>query len=583
MVAKLGQGPSNMLQMQATSDSDIVSPSFLVSPGGQSPSFSDMARRRSSASSIIDNESLDSDSDEESGMALMTLNPRIRSDSVQTSGSSTQSSEMKANETEAEEKEGFLRRQSETDLIIADEEKAQVGAMSRTRSESLGKISRSSSAPQKERPRAVDSSSLSRSSSAPQGSPEQVTSLREGIIVKRRVDEQEGSVSSSSVSLNDSAGDSDMPSPSSQNAPIDFPSLPPPEGNTGTEVHSTDQQLNSELESLTEPDTHQPPSSCDEPVSSPVRDDECEANQELDDNSLDGCEEDLSLTAESEGNLAVPQLDQSPGFQSLQNLSDSLESTLKGNETVKQTPHIKSQLIAQHKIESAISQPEPPRKRISLPRRSSPVISRKARPDISVRGNDKTDQDFNGILQKIRDASAAVGASSGEVSPSSTLEHSSKSGKITKRYSESFPRSPLKPDKSHYPATLDSVESQHRKEKSSSSLLGLRKKSMSLSDLLSIGRDLTSNRSKDKDSKKDENIHKPLEPLSPLSPSTDEEATSPADGSEHKKEEKRSRFSMLRRKPSRTEMKDGIVSGPNIDPKRASRHFFKESLMLESS
>ena len=369
MIAKLGQGPSNMLQMQATctNDNDIVSPSFLVSPGGQSPSFSHMTHRRSSASSIIDDVSLDSDSDEESGMALMTLNPRIRSDSVQTSGSSTQSSEMKAKETEAEEVEGLARRQSDTDLIIADEEKAQVGAMSRTRSESLGKISRSSSAPQNERPRVVDSNSLSRSSSAPQGSPEQVSSLREGIIVKRRVDEQEGSVSSSSVSLNDSAGDSDMPSPSSsQNAPIDFPSLPPPEGNTGTEVHSTDQQPNSELESSTEQDTHQLSSSCDETVSSPVGDNECETNQELDDNSLDGSEEDLSLTVESKGNLAVPQLGQTPGFQALQNLSDSLESTLKGNESVKQTPHIKSQLIAQHKIESAISQPEPPQVRSQI-------------------------------------------------------------------------------------------------------------------------------------------------------------------------------------------------------------------------
>ena len=68
---------------------------------------------------------------------------------------------------------------------------------------------------------------------------------------------------------------------------------------------------------------------------------------------------------------------------------------------------------------------------------------------------------------------------------------------------------------------------------------------------------------------------------------TDEDAISPTSVDElrYKREEKRSRFSRLRRKSSLGvgELKDGIASGPDIDPKRASRHFFKESLMLESS
>lgn len=597
MIAKLGQGPSNMMHMQVAMDSDLVSPSFLVTPGGQSPAFPCDKRRRSSASSIIDDASLDSDSDEESGIALMTLNPRTRSDSVQTA-SSSQSSENKGKDVEAEEKEELVQQpQLQTDLIPPPEEEPQEGAMAMPRSESLGKISRSSSAPLKERPRVVDSSSLSRSSSAPQGpTPGQVLSLREGIIMKRREEEQEGSVSSSSASLNNSAGDSEMPSPSSQNVSIDFPSLPSPEPletDIRTEPQSPDQQSNSEQsESSSDQDTYQLSPSPDETISSPVDDNEhehSEPDQELDENSLNGSEEDTSLTAESKGNLPVPHLGQTPGFQALQSLSDSLESTMKDNEPVKQTPHIKSQLIAQHKIQSAITQPEQPRKRISLPRRSSPVVSRKSRPEVSVRGHDKGDQDVSEILQKIRDASQASNASTGEGSPSSSLERGCKLGKITKRSSESFPRSPVKPDKSHYPVGLDLIETRDKKEKSygslgaSPSFLGSRKKSMSLSDLLSIGRDLTSGRSKEKDNKRDELPSKPLEPLSPLSPSTDEEAASPNDRNENKKEEKKSRFSRLRRKSSRTEMKDGIASGPNIDPKRASRHFFKESLMLESS
>ena len=191
---------------------------------------------------------------------------------------------------------------------------------------------------------------------------------------------------------------------------------------------------------------------------------------------------------------------------------------------------------------------------------------------------------------RIRDAQAAApNAPTSESSPSNSLERAVKAGKIGKRSSESA-RCPVKPDKSHYPmsASLDLADwyakSDSRKDKGYApppgSLSVSRKKSMSLSDLLNIGKDLTSSRWKDKESDKDKNQPKILEPLSPLSPSTDEETVSHTEG---KKEEKKSRFSRLRRKSSRAELKDGIASGPNIDPKRASRHFFKESLMLESS
>ena len=192
--------------------------------------------------------------------------------------------------------------------------------------------------------------------------------------------------------------------------------------------------------------------------------------------------------------------------------------------------------------------------------------------------------------ERIRDAQAAApNVPNSESSPSNSLERAGKAGKIGRRSSESA-RCPVKPDKSHYPMSVsldwgDSyAKSDSRKDKGyapppgSVSVSVSRKKSMSLSDFWNIGKELTSSRWKDKESDKDKNQPKILEPLSPLSPSTDEETVSHTDG---KKEEKKSRFSRLRRKSSRAELKDGIASGPNIDPERASRHFFKESLMWE--
>ena len=589
MIAKLGQGSSNMLQMRPNSDSDLVSPSGLVIPLGLSPAFSRPKRRSSSASSIM---SVESDSDDESGFP--TLNPRVRSDSAVTSASSTHSSEIRGKDVETEEKDAAAR-QPQAEVYI-EEEQALVGAMARPRSESLGKISRSSSAPQKERPRVVDSSSLSRSSSAPQGPiPGQMSSLREGIIMKRRAaDEQDGSITSSSASLNDSAGDSEIQSPV-PTLSVDFPSLPPPEPQQTTEDRSESQSPNqeqhSEIESSPLPDT--PPSSPEKEVLPCVSNNEydaCDPVSEQEENSFEepqGSEDDSSSVTDYKGDLPISQPGQTMGFQPLQNLSDSLESTFKSNGPTKQTPHIKSQLIAQHKIQSAITPTEPPRKRSTLPRRSSPVVSRKSRPENLKRSQEKSDHDLNGILQKIRDASAVSGAMASEVTSSSNQERGCKLGKLSKRSSENS-RAPLKPDKSHYSVStdlVDSISKTENRKKKHAPMLNSRKKSMSLSDLLSIGRDLTNNREKNKDKEMDKD-RPHLNSSEPISPLTDEEVTSPtsADGQSSKKEGKKLRFSRLRRKSSRGgELKDGIASGPDIDPKRASRHFFKESLMLESS
>ncbi|XP_078373411.1 uncharacterized protein LOC144657010 isoform X4 [Oculina patagonica] len=584
MIAKLGQGSSNMLQMRPSIDNDLVSPSGLVTPLGLSPAFPRLKRRSSSASSII---SVESDSNDESGFP--TLNNRVRSDSAVTSASSTHSSEFRGKDGETEEKDAAAR-QPQADLLTPEEEQALLGAMARPRSESLGKIARSSSAPQKERPRVVDSSSLSRSSSAPQGPlPGRASSLREGIIMKRRTaDEQDGSITSSSTSLNDSAGDSEIQSPITSSS-VDFPSLPPPEPRqtkeVGNEPQSTNQERHPEIESSllpTEEDT--PPSSPEKEAVSFVSNDEfdgCEPASEQEENSFEepqGSEDDSSSS-----------MDKTTGFQALQNLSDSLESTPKSNGPTKQTPHIKSHLIAQHKIQSAITMAEQPRlKKASLPRRSSPVVSRKPRPKDLVRGQEKPGQDLNGILQKIRDASATSGAVTTEATSPTHQERACKLGKLNKRSSESS-RAPVKPDKSHYSVSGDLLDTTTPKAESkkerSTPLLNSRKKSMSLSDLLSIGRDLTNNREKNKDKEMDKDKHRPKS-SEPISPQTDEEPMSPTSGDDQggKKEEKRSRFSRLRRKSSRGgELKDGIASGPDIDPKRASRHFFKESLMLETS
>jgi len=528
--------------------------------------------------------SVESDSDDESGFP--TLNPRVRSDSALTSASSTHSSEIRGKDGETEEKDAATR-QPQAELCV-EEEPALLGAVARPRSESIGKISRSSSAPQKERPRVVDSSSLSRSSSAPQGpTPGRMSSLREGIILKRRAaDEEDGSITSSSASFNDSAGDSEIHSPLPTSS-VDFPSLPPPDPQHTTEDRNETQSLNKEQHP--EIETSSPLAEGDIPPSSPEKEvlpcvsnneyDACDPVSEQEENSLEepqGSEDDSSSTTD----LPILQPGQTTGVQALQNLSDSLESTLKSNGPTKQTPHIKSQLIAQHKIQSAITPTEPQRKRSTLPRRSSPVVSRKSRPENLKRSQEKSDHDLNGILQKIRDASAASVAMDSEETSSGNQERGCKLGKLVKRNSENS-RAPLKPDKSHYSVSGDLVDS--NKKERHTPMLNSRKKSMSLSDLLSIGRDLTSNRDKNKDKEMDKDRPRPhsSEPISPL---TDEEVTSPTSPQSSKKGERKSRFSRLRRKSSRGgELKDGIASGPDIDPKRASRHFFKESLMLESS
>ncbi|KAK2551185.1 Pleckstrin homology domain-containing family G member 5 [Acropora cervicornis] len=582
MVARLGQGSSHMVPVQPMSDSDLVSPStYLGSESGQSSASPWKYRRKSSASSIIDDMSLESESDEESGLAMMTLNPRFRSDSVQTSGSSTQSFENKTKDVEPEEKGGNARRRSQADIMTSEEEKArQIGAMAKARSESLGKIARSPSAPEKERPRVVDISSLSRSSSAPQGpTPEQASSLREGIVLTRKAEEEEGSASSSSLSLNDSGGDPDIPS---RKISGDHPTLPEAEQQPESESQSTDQLSTSEQDSSTEQETGQF-SSVIEDSEHEHSDGEQRMEQELG-LCFDAADEGASAEEASSAENLVETAHESHAPQCI---SDLFEPRVRPSDAQKQTPRIKSQLIAQHRIESAITQPEPPRKRISLPKRSSPVMTRKTRPDFLWRSHGNSDSDLNGILQRLRDST--IIADSGDATPSSSLERNSKTG-AAKRSSETFPRSPVKPDKSHYPSSLDLTEYPQKKEKpsgslsSSSSFLGSRKKSMSLSDLLNIGREVTSGRRKDKDSKNDNSAHqKTLEQLSPLSPSTDEDPVSPTNTNESRKEEKKSRFSRLRRKTSRSNIKDGIASGPDLDPKRASRHFFKESLMLESS
>ncbi|KAK3748324.1 hypothetical protein QZH41_018308 [Actinostola sp. cb2023] len=138
-------------------------------------------------------------------------------------------------------------------------------------------------------------------------------------------------------------------------------------------------------------------------------------------------------------------------------------------------------------------------------------------------------------------------------------------------------RLPLKPKREHYKdlefRSTEKVEKPKREiVDKGSSTPRLRRKSMSLSDLLSIGRDLTSGRSKNNDSSNTSGSSR--RETRAQSESTD---TEPAP-------RKHSRFRLGRsRSRSDHEMKDGIASGPNIDKRKASKLFLAESLMLESS
>ena len=589
--------------MRMGSENDLLSPSGLVTAVGLSPSTARLNRRSSSASSIL---SVESDSDEESGIAFAATNSSVQSDSVQTSASSIQSSEKdrtKDGETNVISDTGSTtRKTSQSDNQFPGGEHVHSEAVTRLRSDSITRISRSSSAPQQERPR-VDIVSLTRSSSAPQGPARQRgPGVRDCVIMKRRaVEEEDDLLTSSSVSLEDSAGDPEIQTPSSQSSSVDFPSLP------AQVPHHSEPAVDSELNNqevelsavTTNPDSSSTTTDTErgasptllagpEPqeMSEEVRSDESSSNSHVD-------ESELQLGTDT--NSSPSEMVCSPGFQALQNLSESLEAaaTMKVDGAVRQRPYIKSNLIEQQKIQSAINVPEAPRKKTALLKRSSPVASRKFRSESVVVSKEKKDHSISGILEKIR--IAAAGSSDSTVNE--TL--SGKVGKPVKRLSEPV-RAPLKPDKSRSPVGLDLMDSVckdiGRKERSASSVEGgtslsaAHKKSMSLSDLLSIGKDLTSNRDKrrNKETGKDKTSSKRMEQeASPTQGcSTDDDPTFPTSGEEQeqKEEKKYSRLSKLRRKTSRAgEMKDGIASGPNIDHKKASRHFLRESLMLETS
>lgn len=507
-VEKMSQGSGNMFQM----NDEILSPSsFAGTPLGLSPAASRQHRRTSSASSIL---SMDSDSDGESTQCENRANSlsRARSESVLTSTSSSTHSWEKEKDREQIEERCVVpdddrcevpddRRSSNSDelppgtIIPPDELLGAVGG-ARPRSDSLTKIYRSSSAPQHERPRVE--SALSRSSSDPLG-PKHYRELRDGLIIKRRTLEEDNSFTSSSISLDDSET-------------FEFPSLPARESVT----NDLDQQ------SPRSDFVDSPPAVFDtfERDRRGSTTPQSEPSSPCDLDGISGAEEVEDDSSES------------PGLQALHSLTESIETSLKSQPT-RQTPRIKSPLIAQQKLNSAIytSTEATQRKRANLPRRSSPVMSRKPNPEDLMRSRNVSpdertttkEQEIAEIMQKIRDSPRSTSDSASGL-PSNQTGTRSLPAKLVSRHSEPT-RAPLKPDRSHYPMEEESVEPvSDNGEKSSEPQRGgrpgmpSRKKSMSLSDLLNLGRELTSGRS-DKTKDKDRNKEKEEgeQPESPLS------------------------------------------------------------------
>ena len=510
---------------------------------------------------------------------------------------------------------------------------------SRTREDTL-KISRSSSAPLKPRPR--PEVAVTRSSSEPQGPKPIVKRIPRELPVINKRHSSDGSVTSSSLSLDDSAVESATESMSSLQTSTEFSCSPirerlcseaqgEEETLAGSEPcvltmhsdsHNTETEEPSETSDVSETVVAVPQSPVVQPDSEeltplPVASDETDGPEVF----PPPLQKDYQVLSKRTSRLA-----DSPGILALQSLSESLESSLKPYGAGKQTPHIRSPLITQQKIQSAISAsnvaPVESRKRsTSLPRRSSPVASRKPRPASLVRGSSKSNSESSESADKSPVTPDSPRKSIEQLfeqsatAPMVNREQMSKlkpPSKLSKRYSDpvnSGSRVPVKPDRSHYPVGREIAESDKESDNEPASARSAnqeddletgprsapptskttRKKSVSLMDLLNFGRELTNSRDKSKGKENETNGDKQN--------SSDDVAINAAEansGSRGRlagcsdgdngddKQAHKNRF-RLRRSRSRNELKDGIASGPNIDKRKATKLFLKESLLLESS
>ncbi|XP_032236406.2 pleckstrin homology domain-containing family G member 5 isoform X3 [Nematostella vectensis] len=600
LVAKLGQGTATMGSRLESDSSELLSPSKLVAPGNYI-----REQRRGSSHSIISMESMDSDDE-------MGLNesfqpppiPRYRSETSLSSNSkvvldrddrndgANQPPTRKMSFGERINNKLSKRVSSLTDLhglgpeIVVDTGTDEIRKIppvnpdvGRLRADSAPKVARSSSDPPKERPKVDPAAALSRSCSEPRSPPKRRTSSEAFYTEGLPLAPSTSLTSSSAYSTEGLASGSESGSCPSVKASAEAKDC---DNNLYSESDSPRREYsdpmrgypNSSIDNSSEADSSlgSPSRPVGRSVSAPEKRFRVEGEDEV------GVDESKSATFPRRSTARVTG---SPGLRALQSLSESLEYSLKHappTTTTKQAPQIKSPLIAQQKLQSAINSgsnsAEAPRKRTTLPRRSSPVISRKPRPDTLMRSK----SDFERFESHRVTEDSRTSSPDAEYSPRESPRESLQQRTPRRSHSE-VSRLPVKADRQHYssldlsspetPTSSDfpsprreSPDSSRRLSPPSGSLDRSRKKSMSLSDLLSIGRDLTRERS--------ENAHR-AERLS--SDPTDDR---------NKPERKVSRFRLGRSK-SRSELKDGIASGPNIDKRKATRLYLKESLMLESS
>ena len=447
----MSQGSGNLFN---TGDENFSPTTFIGTPFGGSSGDFRAARRASSASSIL---SMDSDSEDESRPYEQQPNPllRSRSESILTSASSGAHSWEKEKEQEpirdkyeAPDERANSPDDKSSETVDPDELLGAVGGL-RLRLDS-GKVSRSSSAPQHERPRVE--SALSRSSSDPLG-PSHRREVR-GVVVRRRTVEEDISYASSSLSLEESE--------SSLQTSVEFPSLPLREA----------QSVSSEV------DLGSPQS---EVVDSPP------GSTDVFDRDRRGSS---PLYSEVDGVASIEDGNDSETSQSSQEATRSPSG--------RQTPHIKSPLIAQQKLNSAIytAADSNQRKRTGLPRRSSPVMSRRPNPEDLARsrngnGDEKSAKELAEIMEKLR---GLPNDGTRSLPP-----------KLVSRNSDPS-RAPIKPDRSFHPESddvsrdadasrNDGLSRSEEPQREIRRTMPCRKKSMSLSDLLNLGRELTGGRS----------------------------------------------------------------------------------------
>lgn len=624
MIAQLEHG-SSYLSPQSD-QGELISPSAYVSSMPET-----LQTRRPSAVSAG---SLDSDDE-------MGLNETFRVNNLtRYSSDATLNTEMKSENEDEEKKDQDVSKRKESvgrktkvisektssltdlsnvnpDIVVhsgADELMQKIPPVNpdvdRLRSEGVTKVSRSSSAPQKER-RKVDSSvSLSRSCSEPKEPKKFLRKTSKGEIITEGLplDTSRTSISSSSLSADELKSESES---SSLQTSLDLTSsftLDNPQEDSNSHVFESPAQ-NESASACSMSDDNEPcsPTSDFSPTfdAKPSEDNSGHSGRpvvrsasapvplgprETRPHSESG---DLGATGETgdeeEKSATFPRRSgnrkkTSPGLKALQSLSESLEFSFKETPS-KQPPQIKSPLIAQQKLQSAISGPissEPPRKKTSLPRRSSPLMSR--RPETLMRSKsystiDSISTSPDGVkhfLTLSSDGFDHLGNESNDYDdPNDNIRLSG-----PKRTQSECSRMPVKPDKLHY-AGLD-LRSSDSVERTSpippinaAPETRLRKKSMSLTDLLSIGRDLTSGRDKNNDKG---NSHSSKKREGRLSSDTTDDRGERTTRKFHK-----FRLGRSKSRSSDREIKDGIASGPDIDKRKATKLFLRDSLMLESS